>query len=117
MHDITEGGVLGAVWEMCHRGKVGAEIWVESIPVEEVTRKICDQYDIDYLRLISSGSMIIMTGPDHKDELLKALAEAGIQATSVGVIKTAEEGIKMEVGGELMEIAPPAGDELYKVVG
>jgi hypothetical protein len=35
----------------------------------------------------------------------------------VGIIKTAEEGINMEVGGELMEIAPPAGDELYKVVG
>lgn len=117
MHDITEGGVLGAVWEMCHRGNVGAEIWVESIPVEDVTKKICDQYDIDYLRLISSGSMIIMTGPDHKDELLCALEQAGILATCVGVIKKAADGIKMEVGGELMEIAPPAGDELYKVVG
>ena len=90
---------------------------METIPVEEVTKKICDQYDIDYLRLISSGSMIIMTGPDHKEELLNALAEAGVQATCVGIIKNPEDGIKMEVGGELMEIAPPAGDELYKVVG
>ena len=117
MHDITEGGVLGAVWEMCRRGDVGAEIWTESIPVANVTKKICDQYDIDYLRLISSGSMIIMANPSKKDELLCALGEAGIQATCVGVIKEPEEGIKMEVGGELMEIAPPAGDELYKVVG
>ena len=117
MHDITEGGVLGAVWEMCRRGDVGAEIWVESVPVDNVTKKICEQYDIDYLRLISSGSMIIMTGPARKDQLLRTLLEAGVEATCIGVIKSADEGIKMEVGGELMEIAPPAGDELYKVVG
>lgn len=117
MHDVTEGGILGAVWEMCRRGNVGAECWVDAIPVEDVTRKICDQYDVDYLRLISSGSMIIMTGPQKLDSMLEALAAAGIRATCIGVIKEAEEGIKMEVAGEKIEIAPPAGDELYKVVG
>jgi len=67
MHDITEGGVLGAVWEMCEIAKTGAEIWIDKVPVAEITRKICDRFDIDYLRLISSGSMIIMVHPEKKN--------------------------------------------------
>ncbi len=43
----TEGGVLGAVYEMCQIGKTGAEIWFEKIPVAEVTKKICDCYGLD----------------------------------------------------------------------
>lgn len=39
MHDVTEGGILGAVWEMCRIADVGAELWDEAIPVAEVTEE------------------------------------------------------------------------------
>lgn len=117
MHDVTEGGVLGAVWEMCQIAGTGAELWVDQVPVEPVTRKICDYFDIDYLRLISSGCMIIMTPPDKKEEMEAAMEKAGVKLSCIGVIKEASEGIRMEIDGESMEIAPPASDELYKVVG
>lgn len=116
MHDVTEGGVLGAVWEMCQIAGTGAEIWVDQIPVEPVTRKICDHFDIDHLRLISSGCMMIMVSPDKKEEMEEAMKEAGVDATYIGVICDAEAGICMNIKDELIEIAPPASDELYKVV-
>ncbi len=53
-------------------------------------KKICEQYDVDYLRLISSGSMVIMAGPEKKDSLLQALSEAGVQASCIGMIKPPE---------------------------
>nr|HUM55592.1 AIR synthase family protein [Bacillota bacterium] len=31
MHDITEGGVLGALWEMCRIGKIGAEVFIDKV--------------------------------------------------------------------------------------
>ncbi|MCI7304541.1 MAG: AIR synthase family protein [Clostridiales Family XIII bacterium] len=117
MHDVTEGGVLGAVWEMCQIAGTGAELWVDQVPVEPVTRKICDYFDIDYLRLISSGCMIIMVAPDKKEEMAEAMKAAGVEASYIGVIKDSSAGICMNVDGELIEIAPPASDELYKVVG
>jgi hydrogenase expression/formation protein HypE len=40
MHDITEGGVLGSVWEMCEVSDTGAEIWKEKIPVSDVTNSV-----------------------------------------------------------------------------
>lgn len=116
MHDVTEGGILGAVWEMCRIAGVGAELWDEAIPVEAVTKKICAHYDIDYLRLISSGSMIIMASPDKKSAILEKLEAEGVAAREIGRILTIEEGLYLLKDGEKQEIEPPRADELYKVV-
>ncbi len=117
MHDVTEGGVLGAVWEMCRIAGTGAELWVDKIPVKAVTKKICEHFDIDCMRLISSGCMLIMVAQDKKDVILKAMEEAGVEAAVIGRIREKEEGICMSAGGKMMDIDPPASDELYKVVG
>ena len=116
MHDVTEGGILGAVWEMCRIAGVGAELWDEAIPVEAVTKKICAHYDIDYLRLISSGSMIIMASPDKKSAILEKLEAEGVAAREIGRILPIEEGLYLLKDGEKQEIEPPRADELYKVV-
>jgi hydrogenase expression/formation protein HypE len=116
MHDITEGGILGAVWEMCDIAETGAEVWIDQVPVAEVTKKVCDHYDIDYLRLISSGSMLIMVHPEKKDLMERELSNAGIPVACIGRICEKAEGVRMVVGDEKIVIAPPASDELYKVV-
>lgn len=116
MHDVTEGGVLGAVWEMCNVSKTGAELWVEEIPAAPVTLKICNHYKIDYLRLISSGCMMIMASPEKKDKIMQNLAEAGIQVSCIGVIKQRSQGIYMIENGQKKTIEPPTSDELYKVI-
>ena len=41
MHDITEGGILGAVWEMCQISERGAVVWKDRIPIEKETEKVC----------------------------------------------------------------------------
>ncbi len=117
MHDVTEGGVLGAVWEMCQIAGTGAEVQVDKVPVKPVTKKVCDYFDIDCLRLISSGCMVIMVAPENKEAMAQAMERAGVEAAYIGVIKEAGEGICMNVAGEVIEIAPPASDEIYKVVG
>jgi hydrogenase expression/formation protein HypE len=116
MHDITEGGVLGAVWEMCDIAKTGAEVWIDRVPAAGVTKKICDYFDIDYLRLISSGSMMIMVHPEVKDQMEQELKSAGIPVACIGRIVEREQGVCMAVNGEKIIIAPPASDELYRVI-
>ena len=127
MHDITEGGILGAIWEMCQISGTGAEVWAERIPLEPETDKICRYFGIDPLRLISSGSMVIIVPADRRDAMARAMEEAGVQATEIGVIRSAEEGVRMicrtktcgaEGEGRIsVAIDPPYADELYKVVG
>lgn len=119
MHDITEGGVLGAVWEMCQVSNTGCEVWLDKIPVKEVTKKICKHYDIDYLRLISSGCMLIIIAPEKKELLEQAMAEAGVEMNCIGRVCEGSKGIMQceTEGAELAEITPPKSDELYKVIG
>ena len=90
MHDVTEGGILGAIWEMCRIAGVGAEIHEAAVAVKDVTRKICAHYGIDYMRLISSGSMIIMAGQEKKNEIITKLAAVGGEAAESGVMTPPE---------------------------
>lgn len=107
MHDVTEGGILGAVWEMCHIAKLDAEIWIDKIPVDPVTQKIAKHFDINPLRLISSGCMLIMAPKEKKQKIIEALTAAEVEVTCIG---------KVCQQGEGCEISPPEADELYKVV-
>lgn len=107
MHDITEGGVLGAVWELCRNSGVGADIDTAKVPLHEVTSKVCAHYDLNPYRLISSGSMMMAVQPEKYEALMSALAEAGVGAACIGRAVAAGEG---------MDIAAPTPDELFKVI-
>lgn len=112
MHDVTEGGVLGAVWEMCDASGCGAEIYKDSIPVLEVTKTICNYFNINPLKLISSGCMLIAaeSGPT----LIETLADQGIQATVIGKATEKRSRLLFTESGAVM-IPSPKSDELYKV--
>ncbi|MGI6150727.1 MAG: AIR synthase family protein [Christensenellales bacterium] len=108
MHDATEGGVLGAIWEMADASGCGVEIDKKSIPVLGITQKACAALSLDPLRLISSGVLIIAT---EKGEVLCAtLNAAGIPAAIIG--KAVEKGIAMDGA----PIPAPEGDELLKLL-
>ncbi len=117
MHDITEGGIFGAVWEMCTVSGNGANIYPERVPVLPVTEKICMYYNIDCFRLISSGCMLMSVPAEKVSEMEKRMDKANIRFTCIGEVTDAACGINAVYGnGRREEIAPPAADELYKVV-
>lgn len=115
MHDITEGGVLGAVWEAQKAIKKGIKIFKENIPVTDITKEVCTILDINPLRLISSGSMLMIANLDQVEELKKEYEIKGIDLTIIGEV--VEEGITMELEGSIEEIEPPKADELYIALG
>lgn len=114
MHDITEGGLLGALWELCEAADVGLEIHRDRVPIAAETEEICQYFEIDPLRLISSGCMLMTIPVEKEEELLAVLGESGIHAAVIGVV-TAKGRFLIE-GKEKVEIAAPESDELYKVV-
>ena len=60
MHDITEGGVFGALWELSVSAGVGIEVDLKKIPIRQETVEVCEFYDLNPYCLISSGSMLIV---------------------------------------------------------
>lgn len=114
MHDITEGGVFGAVWETAIATKKGVKINLEAIPLKESTREICNALGVNPFKLISSGSLIVVASAEKIDNIQKELRQNGIESSVIGEIT--EKDILVEANGELKEIESPGSDELYKVL-
>lgn len=112
MHDVTEGGIFGALWEMGAASNVGLEIDLKKIPVKQETIEICEYFDLNPYLLISGGSMLLST--DRGNELLESLKAEGIPATIIGkAVKGRERVVINEEEKRYLE--PPKSDELYKV--
>ena len=116
MHDVTEGGVLGAVWEVCTRAGAGVQIEAAALPFDSVTLKVCAVLGLDPMRLISSGSMLMVVSEERWGALSAAFAEAGIAATVIGRVKTPAEGLYLVMKDGVREaIEPPGPDEIYRI--
>lgn len=112
MHDVTEGGVLGAAYEMADFSGIGVSVDLSKVPVASCTRAICDAMDIDPFRLISSGSILVAT--EDPDGLLAAMKEKGVPACVIGAF-TEKEYSLIDTNGKNIEFLPPQTDELYKM--
>ena len=113
MHDVPEGGLFGALWEMAEASGVGLEIDLKKIPIRQETVEICEYFDVNPYGLISSGMMLMASADGNA--LVLALQEAGIPATVIG--KATEGNDRVIIRDEERRfLEPPKTDELYKVL-
>lgn len=112
MHDVTEGGIFGALWEIGEASKVGLEVNLKKIPIKQETVEICEFYDLNPYKLISSGVMLMIT--DHANELVDELNKKGISSAVIGKITSGNERVIIN-DSEKRFLMPPKSDELYKV--
>lgn len=112
MHDVTEGGVYGASYEMAHFSGIGITIDESMIPISKATSEICNVLGLDPYRLISSGSLLMATS--ESERVLKKLKEKGIDASVIG--EFTQSGFKLKnSNGEIIDLDPPSADEIYKL--
>lgn len=113
MHDVTEGGIFGALWEMAESAGVGLEIDLKKIPIRQETVEVCEFFDINPYELISSGSMLMAAADGNG--LVRALTAANIPAVCIGKVTEGNDRVLLS-GEERRFLEPPKVDELYKVV-
>lgn len=112
MHDITEGGIYGALWELCESSGVGCEVDIKKIPIRQETIEIAEVFGLDPYRLISSGSMLIACKDGNG--LLSELSKAGIEASYIGRTNETKKRIIKTNAGERF-LTHPGTDELHKL--
>ena len=113
MHDVTEGGIFGALWEMAESAGVGLEIELKKIPIKQETVEICEFFGINPYQLISSGAMLMAT--EDGNRLVMDLKKAGIIATVIGKATDSNDRVILN-GEERRFLEPPKTDALYKAV-
>ena len=66
LHDVSSGGVFGALWELCERENVGCRINVRDISINQVTIEICEILDISPYELMGDGALLAIV-PDTEE--------------------------------------------------
>ncbi|HEV2358240.1 MAG TPA: AIR synthase family protein [bacterium] len=112
MHDVTEGGVLGAVYELAAASGLGVVLDADRVPVLSETRAVCDVLGVDPLALIGSGALLVAT-PDP-DRTTAAITGVGVPATLIGTLAPGE--CRLRRAGREAPLTPPARDELWRVL-
>jgi hydrogenase expression/formation protein HypE len=84
MHDVTEGGVLGAVYEMAVASGLGVRIRNEDLPSGIAQQQVTRLFGIDERFCIGAGAMIIAATPGAEGQVLAALAAKQIKGTVIG---------------------------------
>ena len=113
MHDVTEGGIFGALWEMAEASGVGLEIDLKKIPLKQEIVEICEYFGISPYELISSGSMLMAAKDGNR--LVMELQKEGIPAVIIGKATAGRDRI-LRNEDECRYLEPPKTDELYKVL-
>lgn len=114
MHDASEGGIFGALWEFGRMSGVGLEIDLKKIPIRQETVEICEFLELNPYELLSGGSLILAT--DNGFDLVEELALKDIPAAVVG--KVTENNDRIVINEEerrFLEL--PKSDEIYKLEG
>lgn len=112
MHDITEGGVLGALWELGEGAGAGLDVDLRLIPIRQESVEICEHYGLNPYQLMSSGSMLI--GTAQGAALVRKLQDAGIPAVLIGQAAEGRDRI-LRNGEEIRYLDRPQSDELYRL--
>ena len=114
MHDVTEGGVEGAAFEMADFSGVGVTLDQRLVPFTECSKAICNALGLNPFRLISSGALMIASS--EPDRVIGALEAEGIKATVIGEFTDISEGARV-IGpdGISRPMPPPSADEIYKI--
>lgn len=112
MHDITEGGIFGALWEVGSASQKGLEVDLKSIPIRQETIEICEIFSINPYELISGGSLLVTIPKGH--DLVRELAKEGIEATVIGKITGGNDRVVIN-DDEKRFLEPPKSDEIYKI--
>ncbi|NLT11519.1 MAG: AIR synthase [Clostridiaceae bacterium] len=112
MHDTTEGGILGAAYEMAEFSGIGLSIEQGLIPVHPATSALCKACDVDPLRLIGSGSMLIATS--NPARIISSLSDAGISSSRIGTFTDSGYRLFDELNNSI-PFLPPQKDHVYKL--
>jgi hydrogenase expression/formation protein HypE len=113
MHDPTEGGLLGAIYELFNGlGPLfGVTIYKEKIlkHIHHITTKIGKELAINPLRLISSGTLLVVLPSDQFESFELVSNKFQIPSSIIGKI----EGEEIMFDDET-KINPPKSDELVQ---
>lgn len=116
MHDVSCGGIYGALWQLGSKINHGIEIRHNNIFIKQETIEIAEFFNINPYMLDGTGSLIAVV--ENGESAVNELNEAGIPSAVIGKVSSGKERfVVIEPTGEKRFLSPVNGDEIYKIIG
>ncbi len=113
MHDATECGIWGGLFEMARAAGLGLTVRKDDIVTQDIVMETCEVFDIDPFSAISEGTLLAAVDPGSVDAVLAALLSEGIPASPVGELRPAVSGIRLVEGRTERELVHPKVDPFW----
>lgn len=110
MHDVSECGIFGALWEIAEASGVGLDIDLKKIPVRQETIEVCEVFDVNPYFLMSGGAMLMIADNGH--DLVRELERGQIPAAVIGKVTDGNDRI-VRNEEEVRYIEPPRPENQY----
>ncbi|MFH1648073.1 MAG: AIR synthase family protein [Chloroflexota bacterium] len=114
MHDATECGVWGGLYELAQAAGLGARIEKEKIILEDGVADVCRFFNIDPYASISEGTLIIACKAHRAADIVKALEKKGIRSSIVGELTAPEKGMVLVEQGKEKTLKHPIVDPFWR---
>jgi hydrogenase maturation factor len=113
MHDATECGIWGALFEMSQAASLGMKVEKERIVVEDCVEDICKLFGIDPYASISEGTLIIACRERKAEKIVAALSRKGIPSSIVGELVNPKYGMILMEEGKEKKLEHPLVDPFW----
>ena len=110
LHDVSQGGIFGALWEMCEGANVGLEADLRRIPIRQETIEVCEYLGKNPYCLLSGGALLAVVS-DGK-YMVQELHKQGIEAVVIGRT-TSGNGRILHNGEEIRYLERPTQDQIF----
>jgi hydrogenase maturation factor len=113
MHDATEGGVLGGLWEMSAACGLKLHADLDSVPVPEDIRRLAEALDFDPWLAISEGTLLAAVDAAGVEAIRSAWLRAGISSHVLGCFDAAAARMTITREGRCLTLEEPAVDPFW----
>ena len=114
MHDPTEGGLSGGLYELATASGVGLDVDFDSVPVLPECGAICEALDLDLLGLLASGALLAAVDARDSGAIVDALGDEGIRASIIGSATDSHQDVKLYKTGKAVDFPRFARDEIAR---
>lgn len=115
MHDPTEGGLAGALWELADA--CGHQLWIDPgrVPIPPLAARVCEAFAIDPLASIASGALLMTVAPDDALMVRRALEAEGMPCAEIGEVEVGRPEVWAARNSARIPLPRPARDEIARV--
>jgi len=119
MHDATEYGVWGALYDIAKASGVGIRVYEDKLFIRDDVLKVINVFskftgiEVDPYAAISEGTLIATVKPDKADLAIKLLGNKGIDASVIGEVIEDDNIVLVRKNEEEVEVPLPSQDPFW----